>query len=503
MRSSIRWKLVGITSASLLLALALICVRLAQFQHELVSDLIASALETSAEITDFNCRSALSFRDSSAADETLRALRADAQIAEASLYAADGTLFAAYRRTGATQTAPSRVPDWNGIRWETESLLLVRPILLERDRIGTLLLRCSLERLTGLQERSLRAIGLSASFALMLAIALASWLLRGFVTSIQRLAATMSRVTQEGDYAIRAPEEGQDEVAQLNHGFNRMLTEIQQREIDIQKQAQELRLAAEAQRQAQDEISALNRGLEKRVEERTAELEAANRELEAFSYSVSHDLRAPLRSVDGFSRIIQQEYGAQLPEVAQEYLRDIRAGAQDMGRLIEDLLAFSRLGRQPLHLRNLELRQIVQACLDGLRPDLEGRKVSFVLGELPACQGDSGLLKQVFMNLLANALKYSRKKESAVIEIGPMPSGDDPESITVFVKDNGVGFDMRYAKKLFGVFQRLHRAEEYEGTGVGLATVQRIVHRHGGKVWAEAILGEGATFFVSLKGAAQ
>lgn len=227
----------------------------------------------------------------------------------------------------------------------------------------------------------------------------------------------------------------------------------------------------------------------------TAELKAANKELEAFSYSVSHDLRAPLRAIDGFSRIVLEDYASQLPEDGRTYLQDVRANTLQMGRLVDDLLTFSRLSRQPVNQLAVDSAQLVHQCFDELRRSQDGRHVEIRIGDLPPCQADPALLKQVWINLLANALKYTGKRESAVIEVGCQVN--DGRRV-YFVKDNGVGFDMRYAHKLFGVFQRLHRAEDYEGTGVGLAIVQRIIHRHGGQVWAEARIDHGAAFFFTL-----
>jgi light-regulated signal transduction histidine kinase (bacteriophytochrome) len=246
---------------------------------------------------------------------------------------------------------------------------------------------------------------------------------------------------------------------------------------------------------AEKDIQELNVRLEQRVAERTAELEAANKELEAFSYSVSHDLRAPLRAVDGFSQAVLEDYGPQLPEEGRHYLETIREGAQRMGILIDDLLTFSRLSRAALKRQEVDTGKLVRHVLENMNLQREGRQVEIRIGELPGCRGDPALLNQVWINLLSNALKYTRRREAAVVEIG---YGVEEGENVYFVRDNGAGFDMRYAHKLFGVFQRLHRADEFEGTGVGLAIVQRVIHRHGGRIRAEGEVDRGATFYFTL-----
>jgi len=253
----------------------------------------------------------------------------------------------------------------------------------------------------------------------------------------------------------------------------------------------ELERTAERLR-AQEEIRMLNTELEQRV----SELEAVNEELEAFSYSVSHDLRAPLRHLDGFSQLLSEEAGAQLDPACARYLQHIREDARRMGNMVDALLDLSRMGRRGLDRKLTPLRPVVEEVLAGLRPDYEGRNIRFEIGELPSANCDQALVKLVFTNLLSNAVKFTRPREPAIIQVGQTTRDGCP---VIFVRDNGVGFNMKYAGKLFGAFQRLHTREEFEGTGIGLATVRRIIQKHGGAVWAEAAPDGGATFFFTLE----
>ncbi|MBS1810057.1 MAG: PAS domain S-box protein [Acidobacteria bacterium] len=254
-------------------------------------------------------------------------------------------------------------------------------------------------------------------------------------------------------------------------------------------------------KRAEQNIQQLNIELENRVIERTEELAKANRELEAFAYSVSHDLRAPLRAIDGFSRILLEDYGQELSAEATEYLTLVRHNTQQMGRLIDDLLNLSRINRQSLTKRLIAPYTIVQDVLSELEYERVNRTVEILIDELPECFADPALLKQVYVNLLANALKFTRNSKQAVIQVGYRPASPPESPVPVFfVKDNGAGFDMKYSHKLFHVFQRLHRAEDYEGTGVGLAIVHRIVQRHGGQIWAESELNQGTSFYFTLEG---
>lgn len=272
--------------------------------------------------------------------------------------------------------------------------------------------------------------------------------------------------------------------------------ELEGQRAELGHTMEDLHAQIAARQRGEREIRRLNEELEERVELRTRELKEANGELEAFTYSVSHDLRAPLRHMDGFSRILQQEYAAQLPEEARHYLDRVRSATTHMSRLVEDLLQLSRLGRQAPQLRSVALGELLeQARAQVLEATQENGAIEWQIGALPEAEVDATLFRQVLVNLLSNAVKFSRNQERPVIQIG---SRTEKGETIIFVRDNGAGFDPRFADKLFGVFQRLHRQDEFEGTGIGLATVQRIVHKQGGRIWAESQPGQGATFYLTV-----
>jgi signal transduction histidine kinase len=310
-----------------------------------------------------------------------------------------------------------------------------------------------------------RMIAIAFGFILMTAV-LAHLLSARLTRPLEELTQA-SETIAGGHYSQRVATGRRDELGRLGVAFNTMTAQVEE----------------------------VHRDLEERVHQRTAQLEAAVQQLEAFSYSVSHDLRAPLRAITGFSRILIDEHQAALPNDAAAYLRRVADGAQQMGRLIDDLLAFARLGRASVRRASTEPDLIVRSVLEDLRGDYAERDVQISVASLPPCEADPALLKQVYINLVSNALKFTRGRAAAQIRIGCESNGSGP---VYFVKDNGVGFDMQYADKLFGVFQRLHRAEEYEGTGVGLAIVARVITRHGGRVWAESTPDLGASFFFTI-----
>jgi len=354
-------------------------------------------------------------------------------------------------------------------------LKLIRSIVFQGKLIGTVYILCDLQEMNDRIVRYAGIVAVVLSVSLMAAFLLLMTFQRAATRPILQLAETARIVSREKNYSVRAPStESHDEVGLLIESFNEML-------IQIQKSDAALQTSQEA--------------LEQRVAQRTAELDATNKELEAFTYSVAHDLRAPLRHIQGFSNLLMESFGPQLEPEAQKHLQRIGEGTQQMGRLIDDLLSLARIGRQEPRLQATGLNSLVQEVLRDLKTETEGRDIQWQVGDLPFVDCDPGLMKQVFYNLLSNAAKYTRPRKPAVIDIGQMSVEGQPVN---FVRDNGVGFNMKHANKLFGVFQRLHRKEDFEGTGVGLATVQRIIHKHGGRIWAEAEIDKGATFFFSL-----
>ncbi len=265
--------------------------------------------------------------------------------------------------------------------------------------------------------------------------------------------------------------------------------------IEKEKRAAELIIANNELRDAQNHVRKLNDELEQKVIERTAQLESANKELESFSYSVSHDLRAPIRAINGYTKILFEDYIQNLDEDGIKILHAIMNNSRKMGELIDDLLAFSKLGRKPVTFSNIDMNELVSSVKEELLLQENERTINLEIKPLPAAQGDKSLIKQVWINLISNAIKYSSHKKETTIEIGSFKEG----ILNVYyVKDAGAGFDMEYYDKLFGVFQRLHSQEEFEGTGIGLAIVQKIVSKHNGKVWAESTLNVGSCFYFSL-----
>lgn len=427
-------------------------------------------LATLGEIIATESTGAVAFENQRDATDILAALKAERHVVAACLYDKQGEVFARYP-VGAPDDAFPPAPESDGYRFVAGHLVGFTPLVQVKgsDRLGTLYLSSDMEAMYE-RLRLYGGIALLVVFgASLVAYALSRTLQRQISQPILALAETARAVSDRHDYAVRAGKHGEDELGVLTDAFNHMLAQIQE----------------------QNEL------LEKRVRERTVELESANDELEAFCSSAAHDLRTPLRTITGFADVLLDPRANMPSSDAQRYIRMIRDGSGQMSELINDLLAFSRLGRQALSRQTVDLGQLCRDVFNDLKTERGERRVELRLAPLPPADGDPALLKVVFVNLLSNALKYTRAREVAVIEVGVTEIKD--ENVPVyFVRDNGVGFDMNDAGKLFGLFQRLHHAHEFEGTGVGLATVRRIVERHGGRIWAEAAPNAGATFSFTL-----
>jgi signal transduction histidine kinase len=451
----------------LLTCTALFVYELITFKHTSVRE-----LSTLGKIVAANSTAALVFDTPEDAAEILAALKAEPQIVAAALYNKEGKLFAHYPAESSVSNFPNSSAE-EGYRTTDSYLVGYQPVVLEDKKLGSLYLKSDM---SAMYDR-LKLYSFIAGSVIVLSFGMAYFLSRKLQQAISNpvlaLAETARRVSEHHDYSVRAVRHGNDEIGTLTNAFNHMLQQIETQNTEIQR---------------------FNQQLEQNIKARTIELEAANKELEAFSYSVSHDLRAPLRSIDGYSRVMIEDYGDKLDDEGKRTLNVIVKNAVRMGHLIDDLLNFSRIAKQNLIKVQLDMTLIATSVAEDLKSQ-QKKNVEINIKPMLRVEGDSSMIRQVLTNLISNAIKYSTKKEKPVIEIG---SFAESGSNVYYVKDNGAGFDMAYYDKLFGVFQRLHSGNEFEGTGVGLALVHRIITKHNGKVWAEGKVDEGATFYFSL-----
>jgi len=464
----IRRKLTAIILGTSGVVLLLTCASFFAYEFLTFRQTTVRQLSTLAEVVADNSTAALAFENHNDAKEILNSLKAEKHIVSAALYDREGKLFSQYPADGPAYAFPS-APEKDGFRFGHAHLAGFQPVVQGvNKRLGTLYLNSDM----GAVYERFRLYGAIAALVMAVSFLVAYVLSRALQKQISHpilsLAETARAIAERRDYSVRAAKTGEDELGLLTDAFNQMLTEIQK----------------------------LNQDLERRVHERTAQLEEANKEMEAFSYSVSHDLRAPLRHVQGYVELLGKHAGDTLNDKCRRYLKIASESVTQMGDLIDDLLNFARMGRVEMRQSSVDLEKLVQETVAGLQSEMNGRKVVWKHGPLPQVQGDPALLKQVFVNLLSNAVKYTRGRDPAQIETGV--ASESNGELVMFVRDNGAGFDMQYADKLFGVFQRLHGAEEFEGTGVGLANARRIISRHGGRIWAEAAVNSGATFYFTL-----
>ena len=490
---SLRRKLFGIVLLTALVALIVALGAIVGYDLRIYHRSLVSDMTTQAELLGRTTVPALAFDDPKVAAENLSVLRFRPAVSAAALYNARGAIFATYKRRDEHIQFPA-LPETDGIRIEDRDLILFRRIVSDGEILGTVYLRADYE----LFDRVLDYLGIAAvvlGAALAIALLVAMWMERFVTGPVLAIAEIAREVVGKRDYSRRAAKLSSDEVGTLVDAFNDMLAEIDRRTVELEASNARLAREIEERSRAEREVLRLNAELENRVRERTVQLETANKELEAFSYSVSHDLRAPLRSIDGFGQALIDDYAQDLPEPARRYLDRIRSSTKQMGLLIEGLLNLARVSRRQLERRQVDLSEIAKQVVNGLQQREPDRAVEVSVWDGMRADGDAHLLYAVLENLVGNAWKFTSKKDKARVEIGALR---DRGHTIFYVRDNGAGFDMTYADKLFGAFQRLHAVSDYTGTGIGLATVQRIVHRHGGRIWAEAEVGKGADFYFTL-----
>jgi signal transduction histidine kinase len=470
------------------LVLLLTSAAFAGYQYWSLRQTTRDALSVRGRIIAANSTASLAFSNDADARGLLSALRADPHIVAAVLYDKGGHVFAAYPADVAGNAVPA-APGPDGYRFERGLLIGFQPVEeTGSQRLGTLYLASDLGaiydtfRLSGI-------IGLAVLAVALLAAYLLSRVLQGTISQpILALAETAKAVSTRQDYSVRAPKLGEDELGVLTDAFNQMLGRIQDQDRAVRENAAQLeQRVADRTHELQERNESLRRN--------AAELLAANTELDAFAYSVSHDLRAPLRSIDGFSQILLEDYAARLDEAGQDSLRRVRAATQRMGTLIDDLLKLARVTRTEIRAEAVDLSDMARDIAAELQRATPERQVEFAIAPQLKARGDPRLLRVVLDNLLRNSWKYTAKQARPRIEFG---SVEENGGHAFMVRDNGAGFDMKYADKLFGVFQRLHSAADFEGTGIGLATVRRIINRHGGRIWAEGAVDQGATFYFTL-----
>ncbi|PYP34069.1 MAG: histidine kinase [Gemmatimonadetes bacterium] len=477
----IRQKLTAILLVISGLVLLLTSAAFATYEVLTIRRRTVANLATLGRVLAANSTAALAFANAADAREILSALRAEPHIIAAGLYTQDGRLFTRYPADLPDDALPAR-PELDGYRFERGYIIGLEPVAeAGNPRLGTLYLKSDLKAVSRTLRLSV-AIGASVLAISLLAAYVLAALLQGRISQpITALADAAAAVSARQDYSVRAPKVGADELGALTDAFNQMLGRIEEQERALRAYASELeQRVAERTHELEERNQALRRN--------AAELSAANTELDAFAYSVSHDLRAPLRSIDGFSQALLEDYGGRLDDAARGHLDRVRAASQRMAQLIDDLLGLSRVTRAELRRERVDLSALAQSVVADLQGRDQERAVEFAIAPDLTADADPDLLRVVLENLLANAWKYTAKRPQPRIEFGLTPH--DGKS-AFYVRDKGAGFDMMYASKLFGAFQRLQ-------TGIGLATVQRIVHRHGGKVWAEGAVGQGATFYFTL-----
>ena len=477
----IKNKLILIIMLTSLISLLIISSALIIYDRNKTKELWTQKVLVLGEVIADRSTAAISFNDQNLANENLSALRALPAIALGCIYDISQNLFAAYR-PDASELAECPKKVYEGfMQYENGYMSSRTPILLNNAEVGSVYIVFSLDEVNSRLFEYVRVV-LIVFVIVMLVAYLLSELLQRFISQpVIQLTELANNVALNKDYSVKNIATRKDEIGVLIDAFIEMLKQIENRANERDKAEAKLR-------QHQENLEGI-------ISARTRKLQLVIRELEAFSYSVSHDLRTPLRSIDGFSQIILEDYSHVLDDEAVDLLKRVRASSQHMGHLIDDLLKLSRMTRSELSINPVNLSELMRGIYEQCKSRSPERKVEVVIQENIVVDADRNLLSIAMENLFSNAWKYTNKNELARIEFGQTV---DQHEVVYFLKDNGVGFNMDYAKKLFQPFQRLHDASEFEGTGIGLATVARVIHRHDGEIWAESEIGKGTTFFFTL-----
>ncbi len=470
---SIKSKLMTVILTTSATVLFITCAAFFIYEYYSFRKSIIYQLSLVGNIIAANSTASLAFANTEDATEVLASLESEPHLIGGVLYDMQGEVFAKYP----ADLDPAlflATPGQDGVTLYSDYVTGFYPVAEGSRRLGTLFLISDM----GAMYNRFRLYGTIAAgvilLSLLVAYGLSRLLQKSITTPILALAGTAKEVSENTNYSLRATPYDDDEIGALTDAFNQMLTRIEDQN---------------------HEITTFNQGLEKKVKERTGELEAAYKEMEAFSYTVSHDLNAPLRHIDSYLTMFLEDYGETLDKEGRKILGAVTRNSQKMRQLIDDLLAFSQVGRKELKKTTFSMDDVVKKICRAYQRRSEERKVEFKVQTLPEVYADATTIRQVWENLISNAYKYSRDKSPSVIEVG---CAEQQDHFVFSIKDNGAGFDMEHYGSLFTPFQRLHTMSQFEGTGVGLAIVERIISRHGGKVWADSAPGRGASFFFTL-----
>ncbi len=461
-------------------ALLLACVAFAGYEWITFRHTMPQQQDTLAEIVGANCAAAVVFDDAKSAERTLSALQAEPHIVAACLYLPDGQPFATYARRDIRRWRPSALVA-DGAKFGGDRLYVTRPVIHDNERIGTMYLESDLRQMYDRLQRYASIVAAVLLVALLLAWVLSAPLSRVVSDPILHLVETSQAVSARHDYSLRAKPHGNDELGRLIAAFNEMLGQIEKGDASLKAEIAERKAA------------------EERLKLFADRLETSNRELQDFAYVASHDLQEPLRKIQAFGDRLKSKFGEVLGETGHDYLTRMGDAASRMQTLITDLLSFSRVTTKAQPFVPVDLNEIALGVLSDLEVRIEQTNGRVEVESLPTIDADALQMRQLFQNLIGNALKFQKNSQPPVIHVtGTMHNGSTPPRLELVFRDNGIGFDQKYAEKIFVIFQRLHGRGEYEGTGIGLAICKKIVERHGGRIEATSTPGEGATFSITL-----